>query len=279
MTEKTFEQWINDRTDDELIALCTDIYEWHYETGIIKPGSLLKQIYDQYEDEPAETIATRIQNTAAKKLDTLSMTRHTPMSKIRKCRLLLHYILINEFPEPVRKNINTLHDVCSYIRTQIGTKRANTYWWTTMEDLWSIHDLDDNNRQDEIQEYDKESAGYMVDVKTFDIYDRSENRRLFTRINPNTLSPVCLGFSIIHWYNDAYGDEIGNSFATEERAEKYALSYMDTYRKDQSEAKNCNGYLTIKPVFYTERRIYVGDTVKTLSFECYESHSNDDETL
>lgn len=148
-----------------------------------------------------------------------------------------------------------------------------------MEDLWSIHDLDDNNRQDEIQEYDKESTGYMVDVKTFDIYDRSENRRLFTRINPNTLSPVCLGFSIIHWYNDAYGDEIGNSFATEERAEKYALSYMDTYRKDQSEAKNCNGYLTIKPVFYTERRIYVGDTVKTLSFECYESHSNDDETL
>lgn len=111
--KKTLEQRIENLTDDELIALCTDIYEWHYETGIIKPESLLKQIYEQYEEEPAETITTMIQNTAAKKLDTLSMTRHMPMSKIRKCRLLLHYILINEFPDRVRKNINTLHDVCS----------------------------------------------------------------------------------------------------------------------------------------------------------------------
>lgn len=267
MTEKTFEQWINDRTDDELIALCTDIYEWHYETGIIKPGSLLKQIYDQYEDEPAETIATMIQNTAAKKLDTFYMARYMPLGKIRKCRLLLHYIHINEFPDRVRKKITTLHEFCSYIRTQMGTMRADAYWWTTMEDLWTIQDLEDSTRQEEIQAYDKEAAGYVVDTKTFNIYDHSEERRIFTCINPNTLSPVCLGFSVMHWYNETNGNEIGNSFVTEEIAEKYAISYMDTYRNDPSKATKCNGYLTINPVFYRERRIYVSDTVKTLSFE------------
>lgn len=75
MNGTPIKQFIADLTNEDLVTLCTDIYNWQYVNGIIEPESQLRKICDKYSEENARTITTMILDKAK--------------TQLQKCVLLL----------------------------------------------------------------------------------------------------------------------------------------------------------------------------------------------
>lgn len=86
MTYKEVDSYIEHMDENELVALCNDIYDWMYISGVLKPESVLVQLSVKLKFEDRRCLANYIIRESAKRFNktVLLLLQNQPHDFLRK---------------------------------------------------------------------------------------------------------------------------------------------------------------------------------------------------
>lgn len=71
MTYGEVDRYIEHMNNEGLVALCNNVYDWHYIDGILKPGCTLLQLSENLEFTDTRYIANKVIEVATERLGKL----------------------------------------------------------------------------------------------------------------------------------------------------------------------------------------------------------------